>query len=83
MTTTATARDPERATLAATLRHLIAERERKLLSEAEVLQRLRIGRTTWRRWLANGFAPKPAIHQGRVVRWSAAQIDSLLEGGAE
>lgn len=81
MSTNATVRDPMRTALAAVLRHLNAERE--LLSEAEVLQRLRIGRSTWWRWRARGYAPPPALKQGQVVRWRASDIDALLEGGAE
>lgn len=80
MPTNSAVRDPMRTALAAVLRHLNAERE--LLSEPQVLERLRIGRTTWWRWRARGYAPAPVIRQGRVVRWRASDIDALL-GGTE
>lgn len=36
---------------------------------------------TCRRWVKRGVLPPPAIKVGRTVRWSRAQLESVLAAG--
>ena len=50
-----------------------------LLTEAEVLRRLTISRTSLHRWIKSGLFPEPLQLGPRRIAWSAAAVDDWVK----
>jgi len=51
----------------------------RLLRLRDVLQIVRVGKSTWWRWCAEGYAPRP-IHLGkRTTVWRASDVQRFIE----
>ena len=48
--------------------------EKQWYSEAEIIRRLDVGKTTLRRWIINGEFPPAKVMGGRTVRWHISTI---------
>jgi len=52
-----------------------------LLTVAEVCGLLRVSRSTLKRWIDRGLAPRP-LRVGRTLRFRRADLDLFVQGGA-
>jgi predicted DNA-binding transcriptional regulator AlpA len=40
---------------------------------------LRIGRTKYYEWMAQGWMPRPFVREGGVTRWRTSEIDEYID----
>ncbi|MFI3270903.1 MAG: helix-turn-helix domain-containing protein [Pseudomonadota bacterium] len=52
--------------------------EDKLLRLDDVVQIVKVGKSTWRRWVQNGTAPQKVKH-GRSTFWRASDIQNFVK----
>lgn len=38
---------------------------------------------TWRAWVQSGYAPRPAIERGQIIRWHWPTVESRLASAAD
>ena len=59
-------------------RRALHEENDALMREPEVLDVVPIGKTSWRRGVAEGRYPKPVRLSARVIAWRVGDIRALL-----
>jgi predicted DNA-binding transcriptional regulator AlpA len=52
-----------------------------LISAAHCAELCGISRASWFAWQSSGFAPAAVLRRGRLVRWSADEIQRWCESG--
>lgn len=54
--------------------------EKPYLGPKDVAQQFGVSTKTVLRWAVRGLLPAPAINEGRIKRWNAADLAAALEG---
>ncbi|SEB10544.1 MAG: helix-turn-helix domain-containing protein [Candidatus Thiothrix putei] len=55
-----------------------AEFTDRLISRADLCNKLGVDRSTTYRWESANFLPKPVLKRGKTIRWSENEIDVWL-----